>query len=85
MDVNSLGELPALETVRDNIFQVISSVQDKVNDSDVVEYALDKVAETKNTLFSALHIPCQKDVDDLTKKLVALEKKVQAIKKHATK
>ena len=69
------------ETIRENIGQALSLVQD----AELVEFAKNKVEDTKNQVFSALNIPSKDDVDNLTRKLVALEKKFNTVRRHINK
>lgn len=78
LDLNNLAENPVIENIMDNVNAAISRVQDL----EVIEYAKEKVTDTKNQFFTLLNIPSQVDVDNLTRKLVALEKKIKTISKH---
>ena len=64
--------------IKDNVGAALSRVQD----SEMLEYAKGKVHDTKNQVFSMLNIPSQVEVDNLTRKLVSLEKKLSKISKH---
>jgi len=77
MDIN-LVENPVVDAIKDNVSSALSRVQDL----EVVEMAKEKVVDTKNQFFSLLNIPSQVDVDNLSRKIVALEKKVKSISKH---
>lgn len=74
LDLN-LADLPLVENLKDNVATALTRMQGL----EVVAYARDKVAETKNQVFGLLNIPSQEDVDHLTRKVVALEKKVRSM------
>ena len=67
-----------IDRIRDNVTATVDAIQDL----EVVELAKEKVQGTKNTVFSALNIPSSSDIRSLSRKVVALEKKLDAIKKH---
>lgn len=82
LDVSQLSALtdnPVVESIRDNLNTAI----DRVQDLELVEFAKGKVADTKNTVLSVLNVPSQVEVDNLTRKIVALEKKLQTMSKQS--
>ncbi|MBX7148903.1 hypothetical protein K1X76_07425 [bacterium] len=68
-----------LKEVRGNIDQII----DKLQDSNIVEFAKDKALSTKKQVLQVLSIPSQEEVDALNRKVVNLEKKLKTITKKA--
>lgn len=79
--ITALADNAVVESLRDNLNMAI----DRVQDLEVMEYAKGKVADTKNTVLSVLNVPSQVEVDNLTRKMVALEKKVKAMGRHTGK
>lgn len=63
-------------TVRENVNGAIKQVQD----SAVLEVAKDRMIDTKEQVFGMLNIPSKQDIDTLTRKVSALEKKLSSIK-----
>lgn len=66
---------PLIKEIRQNIEELISKLQS----AEIVEIARDRVVNTKNQLLTVLSIPSQKDVDDLSQKVVRLEKKIKSL------
>jgi hypothetical protein len=73
--VENVIEDGAIENVVGMIRDNVSSTVTKLQDLEVVEYA-------KVKMMSALQIPSHADVEQLTRKLAALEKKLNTIKRH---
>jgi len=80
MDKN-LNDHPMMEAIRENVNLAV----DRVQDLEILELAKEKVSDTKNQVLSVFNVPSQGDVDNLTKKLAALEKKVKTINKKTAK
>lgn len=66
---------PLLKEIRNSLDDFIQKLQN----AEVVEIAKDKVVNTRNHLLSVLSIPTQHDVDELSQKVVRLEKKIKSI------
>ncbi|MBF0103960.1 MAG: hypothetical protein HQM16_01425 [Deltaproteobacteria bacterium] len=81
IDLNSINSHPAIEQIKENVTGAINRVQDM----EIVEFAKNTVESTKNQVFSVLNIPSQEEVDNLTRKLVSLEKKFKAVQRHIQK
>ena len=81
LDLNQLAENPVIENIMGNVNAALSRVQDL----EVIEYAKEKVTDTKNQFLTLFNIPSQVDVDNLTRKLVALEKKVKTMSKNKSR
>lgn len=77
IDLNHLADSSVVEAIKDNVGTALSRVQE----IEMLEYAKGKVHDTKNSVFAMLNIPSQVEVDNLTRKLVALEKKLSKISK----
>lgn len=72
IDTINVNELKNLATNTLSTFQ----------DLELVELAKVKAVDTKRQVLSALQIPSQDEFDDLSKKVVALEKKLSTLKRH---
>lgn len=68
-----------LTKLKDNLSSTIKRIQQ----SEVVEYAVNKVNDGKNQIFSFLQIPSQVEIDNLSRKVVSLEKKLKVVTKHS--
>lgn len=80
--VENVIEDGAIENVVGMIRDNVSSTVNKLQDLEVVEYAKVKMKDTREQVMSALQIPSHADVEQLTRKLAALEKKLNTIKRH---
>lgn len=72
IDTINVNELKNLASNTLNTFQ----------DLELVELAKVKAVDTKRQVLSALQIPSQDEFNDLSKKVVALEKKLSTLKRH---
>ncbi|MBI2339543.1 MAG: hypothetical protein HYU99_04120 [Deltaproteobacteria bacterium] len=70
---------PLLKEVRINFEQIV----DKLQSSNLVETAKERVVTTRDQVLHVLSIPSQKEVDDLSKKVVTLERKLKVITQKA--
>lgn len=66
---------PLLKEVRENLDEFLTKLQN----AELVEKAKDRVLNTRNHVLSVLSIPTQKDVNELTQKVVRLEKKIRTL------
>ncbi len=66
---------PVLKEIRQSVDELIQKLQG----AEVVEIAKDRVINTRNRLLSVLSIPTQHDVDELSQKVVRLEKKIKSL------
>lgn len=67
--------LPALKEVRANIDELVSKVQGL----DFVEKARKQAKKSKNQFLSVLSIPTQDDIEQLSRKVTSLEKKIKVL------
>lgn len=74
-----------LDNVVDKIKGNFTSTVSKLQDLEVVEYAKVKMNDTKKQVLSALEIPSNTELESLTRKLSALEKKLNTLKRHDTR
>ncbi|MDO8518725.1 MAG: phasin family protein [Deltaproteobacteria bacterium] len=75
-----------LKAANNLIREVRANVEDlveKIQANDLVEKAKDKAITTRDQVLNVLRIPSQKEVDDLSRKVVSLEKKVKTLTKKA--
>lgn len=68
-----------LREIRENIDQLV----EKFQANELVEKAKDKAITTRNQVLSVLKIPSQREVDDLSRKVVNLEKKIKTLTRKA--
>lgn len=66
----------------DDLRNLASNTLNTFQDMELVEFAKVKVSDTRRQLLSALQIPSQDDVNSLSQKVVSLEKKLGALKRH---
>ena len=68
-----------IREIRENIDQLV----EKVQANGFIEIAKGKAISTRDQVLNVLKIPSQKEVDDLSRKVVNLEKKVRTLTKKA--
>lgn len=68
-----------IREIRGNVEELV----EKLQSTELVEMAKDKAISTRDQMLNVLHIPSQKEVDDLSRKVVSLEKKVKTLTKKA--
>lgn len=66
----------------DDLRNLASNTLNTFQDMELVEFAKVKAKDTRRQLLSALQIPSQDDVNSLSQKVVSLEKKLGALKRH---
>lgn len=72
-----------IETINVNdLKNLATNTLNTFQDLELVEFAKVKAGDTRLKLLSALQIPSQDEVDTLSKKVVALEKKLGTLKRH---
>lgn len=64
-----------------SVESVIEEGIDRIQDLEVVEYAKVKMNDTREQVLSALQIPSNSELEQLTRKLTILEKKLNALRK----
>lgn len=77
----NLVEHPVLDAIKDNFNVAL----DRVNDLEVLEFAKGKVVNTRNQVLSVLNVPTQVEMDNLTRKMASIEKKLKTISKSTGK
>ena len=65
-----------------DIKNLASNTLQSFQDLEVLEYAKLSLNDTKRQLLSALQIPSTEDLNDLSKKVSVLEKKLSSLKRH---
>ncbi|MBI4412190.1 MAG: hypothetical protein HY541_06880 [Deltaproteobacteria bacterium] len=70
---------PLLSEIRGNLDQIV----EKLQKTDLVSVAKDKVIDTRDHMLNVLSIPSQKEVSELSKKVVSLEKKLKVLTQKA--
>jgi hypothetical protein len=71
-----------IDDIVDKLKDNVSSTVTKLQDMEVVEFARHKMMDTREQVLSALQIPSNSDLEQLTRKLSVLEKKLNALRKN---
>ena len=83
--VENVIEDGMIDDVVDKIKDNFTSTVDRLQDLEVVEYAKVKMIDTKKQVLSALQIPSNTQLEQLTRKLSMMEKKHDTLKRRRSR